>query len=155
MKKLVLLFSAMALVMLSGCGGPVTNDEAQAASSVESASGTVSVYRKGNTIFSNATYPSAFDYVVKAVDIYGYKTVAADKNSGYVKALPGKTSPLSSVDQPVTEINLTDMKLDGIKAEVKVSVNGKFDKAMSEMVAEKMVRRYIEIMNQLAARDNK
>lgn len=155
MKKAIVLFGLVGILMLAGCGAP-TDEEVDAVDQVEPvANKTISIYRQGDTIFSTATYDSAFKYVNKAVDVYGYRVTKKDKDQGYVKAVPSKTKPLGTVGQPVLEVMLSDLRNDGIKAKVKVSVDGQYDKRMSEAAADRMVKRFIEILEQIAAQNRK
>jgi len=155
MKKIIVLSGLVGILMLAGCGAP-TEEEVGAVEEVQPAANqSISIHRQGDTIFSTATYDSAFKYVNKAVDTYGYRVTEKDKDKGYVKAVPAETKPLGTVGQPVLEVMLSDLRSNGIKAKVKVSVDGRYDKRMSEAVADRMVKRFIEILDQIAAQNRK
>ncbi len=156
MKKLLLVMGMIGALVLTGCGGPVSEDEVAAAQALKSSTGeVVSISRKGNTLMTSATYDSAFKFVGRAVDVYGYRTVASSKSKGYVKAVPGKTKPLGVKDQPTLEIMVANLGNRGVRAEVIAAVNGVFDKKLSERAAAALVKRYLQILDEIAAQNRK
>jgi len=155
MKRVVMILGLVGVLMIAGCGAP-TEDEVAAVKDVKAVENkSISIYREGNTIFSTATFDSGFKYANRAVEVYGYRVTEKNKSRGYIKAVPAKTKPLGSAGQPVLEVVLSDLRNDGVKVKVKVSVDGKYDKRMSEMTAKRMVDRFIEILNDIAAQNRK
>ena len=156
MKKLLLVAGLIGALVLTGCGGSVSDEEVSAANTLKSASGdVVSISREGNTLLTSATYSSAFKFVGRAVNVYGYRVTVSDSAKGYVKAVPGKTKPLGVRNQPTLEIMVADLGNRGVRAEVIAAVNGVFDKKLSERAAAALVKRYIQILDEIAAQNRK
>lgn len=125
-KKVSILFMALSLFILSGCG--------------------VNIKQEGNKIFTDISKDEAYQFSNAAVKTKGYKVKESSRINYYIEATPeyNKTLDIENAQNKELRIDIADgNKSNETVVTVLAKLNGKIDEEESNSVAEAAVKEII------------